>query len=126
MQLPQEPVAMESGAVRSITVGDFMTRELVTVQELDDLALADQMLRLGGIRHLPVVRQGKLVGILTHRDLLRSAAERPAKTTRDTPERRAAANSSAQSVLAWRKNSNEYDRYSTVRRDFSAKPCGVK
>jgi CBS domain-containing protein len=82
MQLPDENVAVESGGIRSITVGDFMTRDLVTLQEADDLALADQMLRLGNIRHLPVVRKGKLVGILTHRDLLRSAASRPAKTTR--------------------------------------------
>jgi CBS domain-containing protein len=81
MQLPDEPVAVESGAVRTLTVGDFMTRELVTLQERDDLALADQMLQLGGIRHLPVVREGKLVGILTHRDLLRSAVSRPAKST---------------------------------------------
>jgi CBS domain-containing protein len=81
MQLPSEPIAVESGAVRSIAVGDFMTRELVTLNETDDLALADQMLRLGGIRHLPVVREGRLVGLLTHRDLLRSAAVRPAKTT---------------------------------------------
>jgi CBS domain-containing protein len=62
------------GGVRSISVGDFMTRELVTVNEDDDLALAESMLRLGGIRHLPVVRHGALVGLVTHRDLLRSAA----------------------------------------------------
>jgi len=57
-----------------IKVGDFMTRELVTVRETDDLALADSILRLGGIRHLPVVREGKLSGLLTQRDLLRAGA----------------------------------------------------
>ncbi len=60
--------------VRKITVGDFMTRELVTVQESDDLALADSMLRLGGIRHLPVVRERRLVGLVTQRDMLRAGA----------------------------------------------------
>jgi CBS domain-containing protein len=55
-----------------IKVADFMTRELVTVKESDDLALAESILRLGGIRHLPVVRDRKLVGLVTHRDLLRS------------------------------------------------------
>jgi CBS domain-containing protein len=44
----------------------------VTVRESDDLALAESLLRLGGIRHLPVVRERKLVGILTQRDVLRS------------------------------------------------------
>ena len=55
-----------------ISVADFMTKDLVTVREVDDLALAESLLKLGGIRHLPVVREKKLVGILTQRDLLRS------------------------------------------------------
>jgi CBS domain-containing protein len=55
-----------------IAVSEFMTKDLVTVRESDDLALAESLLRLGGIRHLPVVRDRKLVGILTQRDVLRS------------------------------------------------------
>jgi CBS domain-containing protein len=55
-----------------IKVGDFMTRDLVTVKETDDLSLAASILRLGGIRHLPVVRDGRLSGLLTQRDLLRT------------------------------------------------------
>ena len=57
-----------------ISVADFMTKDLVTVRESDDVALAEALLRLGGIRHLPVVRDHKLVGILTQRDILRSGA----------------------------------------------------
>ncbi len=63
-----------------ITVADFMTTELVTVKESDDLALAESILRLGGIRHLPVVRERRLVGLVTQRDVLRAArgpASRP-------------------------------------------------
>ena len=55
-----------------ISVAEFMTKDLVTVRESDDLALAEALLKLGGIRHLPVVRDRKLVGILTQRDVLKS------------------------------------------------------
>jgi CBS domain-containing membrane protein len=57
------------------TVGDVMTRRLVTVSEQDPLdSLEDQMRRLR-FRHLPVVdRHGKLVGLVTHRDLLSAFA----------------------------------------------------
>jgi CBS domain-containing protein len=67
-----------------IAVADFMTKDLVTVREADDVALADSLLRLGGIRHLPVVRDGRLVGLVTQRDVLRCGeAGRPA--ARDLP-----------------------------------------
>lgn len=55
-------------------VGELMTRDVVTLKETQNLGKADELLRLHRIRHLPVVRQGKLVGLITHRDLLRAAA----------------------------------------------------
>lgn len=54
------------------TVSELMTRELVTLKETQNLAIADELLRLNRIRHLPVVRNGKLVGLITHRDLLKA------------------------------------------------------
>jgi CBS domain-containing protein len=60
-----------------ITVADFMTSELVTVKESDDLGLAASILRLGGIRHLPVVRDRKLVGLVTQRDVVRTDGGSP-------------------------------------------------
>jgi CBS domain-containing protein len=81
MRPSEDSPPVEGCGVRAISVGDFMTRELVTVGETDDLALADKMLRLGSIRHLPVVRGRKLVGLLTQRDLLRAAAVHAASST---------------------------------------------
>jgi CBS domain-containing protein len=61
-----------------ITVGDLMTRDLVTIREADDLALADSLFRLGAIRHLPVVRDRHLVGLVVPAQLLAAAAADPA------------------------------------------------
>lgn len=56
-----------------MTVDDLMQREVVTLDAGDNLSLADDVMRLGRIRHLPVVEQGLLVGILSQRDLFRAA-----------------------------------------------------
>src|SRR4051812_45974089 len=51
-------------------VGDVMTRELVTLGRNERLLVADDVMRLGRIRHLPIVDEdGKLAGIVTQRDL---------------------------------------------------------
>jgi CBS domain-containing membrane protein len=53
-----------------LTVADIMTREVVTLAEDDTLADARRCMDRGRLRHLPVVRGTKLVGLVTHRDLL--------------------------------------------------------
>ncbi|MCX8073020.1 MAG: CBS domain-containing protein [Candidatus Binatia bacterium] len=53
-------------------VRDLMQTEVVTLNARDHLDLADSLMRLGRIRHMPVVEDGKLVGILSQRDLFRA------------------------------------------------------
>jgi len=53
-----------------LTVADIMSREVITLAEDDTLADARMSMERGRIRHLPVVRDGRLVGLVTHRDLL--------------------------------------------------------
>jgi CBS domain-containing protein len=54
-----------------LTVADLMTRAVVTLEEEDTLLDAADQMRRFRVRHLPVVRDGRLVGILSQRDLLR-------------------------------------------------------
>ena len=54
----------------STTVGDVMTRELVVIEPEADIDTALQRMHTIGSRHLPVVEDGKLVGMLSIRDLL--------------------------------------------------------
>ncbi len=56
----------------STTIRDIMTHSVSTLSPDDDLMKADAIMRGGRIRHLPVVSDGKLVGLITHRDLLRA------------------------------------------------------
>jgi CBS domain-containing membrane protein len=53
-----------------MSVADLMTAEVVTLTEDETLAHAQRCMARGRIRHLPVVREGRLVGLITHRDLL--------------------------------------------------------
>lgn len=64
------------------TISQLMTRNVVTLHEDDALDDADALLARNHIRHLPVVRRDKLVGLVTHRDLLRHCRRKNAKTGR--------------------------------------------
>ena len=46
-----------------------MTKNPVTVEPGDSLARADARMKAGGFRRLPVVHEGKLIGILSEYDM---------------------------------------------------------
>ncbi len=54
-------------------VADIMTANPVTVTPRNAIRTAINLMREGGFRRLPVVDRGKLVGIITDRDLRRAA-----------------------------------------------------
>lgn len=57
-------------------VEDLMSTALLTVREGDSMASAEETMRLGGLRHVPVVDEhGNLVGIISARDVLGALAE---------------------------------------------------
>ena len=53
------------------TVSEFMTREPETIDENSSLAAAIHQMSIGGYRHLPVMRDNCIVGILSIKDVLR-------------------------------------------------------
>jgi len=54
-------------------VGDIMKRQIVSIAAGDCLSTVDDIMTLGGVRHMPVVSGGSLVGVLSERDLLRAS-----------------------------------------------------
>jgi len=56
-----------------LKVADVMSTDLITLNEDETLDLVEQVMRLGRVRHLPVTRGSELVGLVTHRDLLRAS-----------------------------------------------------
>ena len=50
-----------------------MSGDVITLREYEDLGLAEEVMKLARLRHLPVVNaNNELVGLITHRDLLRA------------------------------------------------------
>ncbi len=50
-----------------------MSSEVVTLEEHESLSIADRVMNLGRIRHMPVVSEGRLVGLISQRNLLHNA-----------------------------------------------------
>ncbi len=54
-------------------VRELMSRDVVTLHTHDNLDIAGDIMTLGRIRHLPVVRDHAVIGMLSQRDLFRGA-----------------------------------------------------
>jgi acetoin utilization protein AcuB len=59
-------------------VQDYMSKELITVDEDASIMKASKLMKQNNIRHLPVMRQGRLVGIVSDRELKEAT---PSKAT---------------------------------------------
>jgi CBS domain-containing protein len=63
-------------SLSDMRVRDLMTGEVTTLKRNDKLSIADDIMQLGRIRHLPVVDDAdetKVVGLITQRDLFRGS-----------------------------------------------------
>lgn len=52
---------------------EVMQEKVVTVSASERLSTVEDIMTLGRVRHMPVVRGGRLVGVLSERDLLRAS-----------------------------------------------------
>jgi len=74
-------VAGEGLSLDDTTAGDFMTREVATVEAAEiseNLSVALEILTRQPFRHLPIVENGKLAGMISWTDVRRKLAEKKA------------------------------------------------
>ena len=62
--------------LRERQVSEIMNHEIVTLAPDESLDLSDDLMSLGRMRHMPVVENDKLVGIVSRSDLLASSLSR--------------------------------------------------
>lgn len=65
--------AVAGGYSDDARVSDWMTRHPETVEASDDTDHAASLMIHGGFRHLPVLEEGHVAGIISIRDLMRVA-----------------------------------------------------
>ena len=68
-------LAGENTELQELRVGDVMTRRVLTVSPDDDILAAGSLMAERRIRHLPVVQDGMVMGIVGLRDVTRSLLE---------------------------------------------------
>lgn len=69
-------LAGEGADFRALRVGDVMTTRLVTIAPDDDVVAAATLMQERRIRHLPVIQDGNVLGIVGIREVLRALVER--------------------------------------------------
>jgi CBS domain-containing protein len=69
-------LAGEGPQFLEVRIGDVMTRRPVTVSADDDILSAARLMGERRIRHLPVVQDGQVLGVVGIRDVMGSLVER--------------------------------------------------
>ena len=67
-------VVCEGLSPQKIKAKDIMTREVVTADIRDGLNKIHEIMCAAPFRHLPIVREGKLIGIVSSRNLIGSVS----------------------------------------------------
>lgn len=70
-----------------LKVRDLMSADVETLAPTDDIDLASMLMRLDRLRHLPVVEDGMLIGIISDRDVLKAQRSIFAEEDKDARRR---------------------------------------
>lgn len=81
------PLATRYAKAHGKTVRDVMSKDMVTVAEEASAEQVAQLMERHGIRRVPVVRDGRLVGLVSRADLLRAVLRPPAASAQGTGDR---------------------------------------
>jgi len=68
-------LAETSDRLREMLVESLMTRDVITCRPADTVKEVMEIMRHRHIRHLPVVEEGKLVGVISQRDVMENRLE---------------------------------------------------
>jgi len=65
-------IILKDKSSRDTVVGDIMTKDVITVGPEEDVGACMTLMTDKRIRHIPVLRDGKLIGVLSIGDLVRA------------------------------------------------------
>jgi CBS domain-containing protein len=80
-----EQIAREYQRAVGTTVGEVMTRPVITISPVWGIEVAASILDSRNIRRLPVVQDGRLVGIVSRADLIKALAASSLSATSSRP-----------------------------------------
>jgi len=72
-------VMLAGKSPEATAVADIMVRDVITAKIEDTFAECLRLMHANGIRHLPVLEKGRVIGVVSIRDLLREAVEHHTK-----------------------------------------------
>ena len=76
-------VILRDRASKDTPVRDVMTKDVVTVTPDHSIPQCMSLMSAHGIRHLPIVERGKVIGVLSVRDLLKAVVEHHERCIRE-------------------------------------------
>lgn len=56
---------------KRVPISEIMTKKVITLSTQDDLTTAEELFKRNHIRHMPVTKNNKVIGMLSYTDLLR-------------------------------------------------------